>query len=86
MSFEVDHVNKVVSVSMYDVSIFNSNNTRKDYKEYDIPSQLHITNLVEGVTAPDHLNFWKLPDAISKLSDAGFPTFKHQLYYSKPST
>ena len=70
-------------IVMHDVSIFSSDNIRTEYKEYSIPSHLLITNLVEGVTAPDHLNFWQLPEAISKLSDAGFPVFKHQIYYSK---
>ena len=70
-------------IIMHDVSLFSSDNIRKDYEEYSIPSHLLITNLVEGVTAPDHLTFWQLPEAISKLSNAGFPTFKHQLYYAK---
>ena len=70
-------------ILMHDVSIFSADNVRIEHKEYNIKSHLLITNLVEGVTAPDHLNFWQLPEAISKLSNAGFPTFKHQLYYSK---
>ncbi len=70
-------------IIMQNVSIFASDNSRTNHAEYSIPSHLLITNLVEGVTAPDHVNFWKLPETISKLSNAGFPTLKHQFYYSK---
>ena len=72
-------------IVMHDVSIFSSDNIKTDYTEYSIQSNLMVSKLVEGVTAPDHLNFWQLPEAISRLSDAGFPTFKHQLYYAKLS-
>lgn len=70
-------------IAMHNVSIFTSDNTKTYHEEYSVASNLLITNLVDGVTAPDHLNFWKLPETISKLSDAGFPIFKYQLYYSK---
>lgn len=69
-------------IFMDGVTYFEQHEAQK-YEKYQIDSNLKIENLVEGVTPPDHLNFWNLPEAISKLSYAGFPTFKHQLYYSK---
>ncbi len=65
------------------VSIFGKDGNRFDKEQHIIPTNLEINNLVEGVTAPDHLNFWKLPEAIHNLTKAGLPSSKHQLYYYK---
>lgn len=70
-------------IKFYEVSIYTSDNRIEHHSDYEINSNLLISNLVEGVTSPDHLNFWQLPEAISKLSKAGFPIFKHQIYYTK---
>jgi len=70
-------------IAMQDVSIFTTDNTKVDYKEYSINSNLLITDLIDGVTAPENLNLWVLPETITKLSNAGFPVSKYQLYYSK---
>ena len=70
-------------IVMNDVSIFSHHNVETHHDVYRAPSNLLITNLVDGVTSPDHLNFWNLPEATMKLAVAGFPIFKHQLYYYK---
>jgi lipopolysaccharide export system permease protein len=68
---------------MRNVYIFRHDSKVSVQNEYVLPSSLMINNLIDGVTPPDYLDFWKLPDAIMHLSQAGFPTFKHQLYYYK---
>jgi len=70
-------------IRLSDVKIFDQNGDRIDKNELSLPTTLAIDNFVDGITVPDHLSFWKLPEAISNLSEAGLPTIKHKLHYYK---
>ncbi len=71
------------NIELNNVKIFNQHGERLDKGSYTIPTTLAIDNFVEGITVPDHLSFWKLPEAINNLSDAGLPTIKHKMHYYK---
>jgi lipopolysaccharide export system permease protein len=70
-------------IELSNVKIFDQYGERIDKDTLSIPTTLAIDNFVEGITAPDHLNFWKLPEAINNLSNAGLPNIKYKLYYYK---
>jgi lipopolysaccharide export system permease protein len=70
-------------IELRDVKIFDQHGERIDKETLSIPTTLEIENFVEGITVPDHLSFWKLPEAINNLSDAGLPNIKHKLHYYK---
>lgn len=71
------------NIKLRTVAMYDKDGSKKNYKKYELATSFSMDNFVEGVTAPDNLNFWKLPEAIHNLKMAGLPALKHQLYYYK---
>lgn len=72
--------NRITLKNMY---IYDKDGDKRFEKLLEFPTYLSINNFVDGVTSPDNINFWRLPDAIHSLKQAGLPAIKHQLYYYK---
>lgn len=70
-------------VTLKNLSIYDSDGNKKLEKKRKFSTYLSVNNFVDGVTSPDNINFWRLPEAIYNLKQAGLPIVKHQLYYYK---
>ncbi|MEY3196994.1 MAG: hypothetical protein RLZZ59_362, partial [Pseudomonadota bacterium] len=80
---EVAYFNPNNKLMLTGVSIFTNDFQNTTYQEYELPSKLIIENLIDGVTPPEYVTFWRLPNIMNYLSQAGFSIFKHQLHYYK---
>jgi len=51
------------------------------HQDYELPTDLTRTEIMDSFASPESISFWSLPGFISAMRNAGFSAMKHRMYW-----
>lgn len=68
-------------ILLTDATIYNIGKSSKFFRKTELRSHIIIDHLQENISIPEIISFWNLPNFIEKISNAGFSSIMHKLYF-----
>lgn len=67
--------------AMRNVVLTRPDKLPETHKNFALNTTLSLNRIVNSLTPPESISFWKLPDFIELLENSGFTSLKHQMYW-----